>query len=341
MKTQKLKMRPYNYSICFYPSTLSFSLIDGATSNSSKKSLVRHSRKRGNHTSGTCDSLFPKISHVTSIILVLLLFASSISQAARIKDIASFQSNGDIQQIGYGLGSDIYNEMFDEKLAEKMSESGQMKIGDLLYKQFSSLINASKSAKSLKMFEPQPEKAAVKIDSPPVLESASEQPKVEVKAPAEPQKPEPANPIAEAPKKIADKKEDHSLHSKFEDMISQAAIKFGLDPALLKAVIQQESGGNPNAVSPDGAKGLMQLVDGTAKMMGVVDPFNPIENIMGGAKYISQLWDRFGGDLKKVIASYNAGPGAVEKFDGVPPYRETRNYVNKVLATYDMENKSS
>jgi Rod binding domain-containing protein len=242
---------------------------------------------------------------------------------------------------GDGLGSDIYKEMFDEKLAEKMSESGQMKIGDILYKQYVPLINASKRTKSLKMAGPQLEKATTKIDPAPGHKSNLDKPKAEVKAPVETKKPEAAKPASEAPKKIADTKEAHPLLSKFEDMISQAATKFGLEPALLKAVIQHESGGDPNAVSPDGAKGLMQLVDSTAKMMGVVDPFNPIENIMGGAKYISQLWDRFGGDLKKVIASYNAGPGAVEKFDGVPPYQETRNYVDKVLATYDMENKGS
>lgn len=103
MKTQKLKMRPYNNSVCFYPSTLSFSLIDGVTPDSCKKSLVRQSRKRGNQSSGTCAPLLPKSSLVASIFLMLFLFTSSISHAARIKDIASFQSNGDIQLIGYGL----------------------------------------------------------------------------------------------------------------------------------------------------------------------------------------------------------------------------------------------
>jgi soluble lytic murein transglycosylase-like protein len=118
-------------------------------------------------------------------------------------------------------------------------------------------------------------------------------------------------------------------------MIADAAKTFELNPALLKAVIRHESGGDPHAVSPHGAKGLMQLLDSTSKLMGVIDPFNPIQNIMGGAKYLSQLISRFGGDLKKALASYNAGPAAVEKFDGIPPYAETRKYVQKILEAFE------
>jgi soluble lytic murein transglycosylase-like protein len=79
----------------------------------------------------------------------------------------------------------------------------------------------------------------------------------------------------------------------------------------------------------------MQLLDSTSKLMGVIDPFNPVQNIMGGAKYLSQLISRFGGDLKKALASYNAGPAAVEKFDGIPPYAETRKYVQKILEAFE------
>ena len=284
---------------------------------------------------------------------------------------------------GEGLGSDIYKEMFDEKLAEQMSESGQMKIGDIMYKQYAPLVRASEAAKGLKKtptIEDKPTPAVdasnirrsgsgsvsdekpdnsvqeirrsalkdlngVRISEPdkPVLPQAKDAAKPDISTTAGARLVVPAekpDKTSEISRPVAQKTQSTSLLSKFEDLIAEAAEKFGIEPALLRAVMQHESGGNPNAVSPDGAKGLMQLVDGTAKMMGVVDPFNPVENIMGGAKYISQLWDKFGGDLKKVIASYNAGPGAVEKFNGVPPYRETQNYVDKVLATYDMEKQS-
>jgi soluble lytic murein transglycosylase-like protein len=106
---------------------------------------------------------------------------------------------------------------------------------------------------------------------------------------------------------------------------------------LIKALIRQESAGDPKAISDKGAKGLMQLMDSTAAMLGVTDPFNPSQNIMGGARYLSQLIKRFGGDLVKAIASYNAGPGAVEKYNGIPPYPETRKYVRNVMSSMMIE----
>ena len=121
----------------------------------------------------------------------------------------------------------------------------------------------------------------------------------------------------------------------FSKPIAEAVGRFNVDPALLCAVITQESGGNPGEVSPKGAKGLMQLMDGTAREMGVQNSFNPRENILGGAQYLRQMLDRFGGDVKLALAAYNAGPGAVERHGGVPPYSETRNYVNQVLDHYE------
>jgi soluble lytic murein transglycosylase-like protein len=119
--------------------------------------------------------------------------------------------------------------------------------------------------------------------------------------------------------------------SRWSDLIEQAGKKHGVDSALLAAVIEQESGGNPKAVSPKGAKGLMQLMDSTAADMGVRSSFSPRENIAGGAKYLRSLLDRFNGDEKLALASYNAGPGAVEKYGDIPPYAETRRYVDSVL----------
>ncbi len=115
-------------------------------------------------------------------------------------------------------------------------------------------------------------------------------------------------------------------------LVNRAARESGVDPRLLDAVLMTESGGRVRAVSSKGASGLMQLMPDTARAMGVKDVFDPLENLRGGARYLSQLLTRFGGKVAHAVAAYNAGPGAVERHGGVPPYRETRDYVRKVLA---------
>ena len=117
--------------------------------------------------------------------------------------------------------------------------------------------------------------------------------------------------------------------AEFDELIEEHAKANELNPALVRAVIETESAFNPRAVSRVGAMGLMQLMPGTARDLGVLDPFDPADNIRGGTKYLRSLLDRFG-DVTLALAAYNAGPGAVEKYDGVPPYRETRNYVAKI-----------
>ncbi|MGB9791097.1 MAG: lytic transglycosylase domain-containing protein [Thermacetogeniaceae bacterium] len=117
----------------------------------------------------------------------------------------------------------------------------------------------------------------------------------------------------------------------FDSLFIAAGRAFGIDPALLKAVARAESGLNPRAVSPAGALGIMQLMPATARALGVKDPFDPLQSIFGGARYLRYLLDRFGGDVRLALAAYNAGPGAVQRWGGVPPYRETREYVERVL----------
>ena len=115
--------------------------------------------------------------------------------------------------------------------------------------------------------------------------------------------------------------------------IREAAAKYGLDSRLVAAVAEAESSGNQNEVSETGAVGVMQLMPDTATALGV-NPFDEKQNIEGGAHYLKQMLDTFGGDMKKAIAAYNAGPQAVKDHNGVPPYAETQNYVNKVLDLY-------
>lgn len=116
-------------------------------------------------------------------------------------------------------------------------------------------------------------------------------------------------------------------------LIDDQASAQNLDPDLLKAVIRNESGFNPKAVSGVGAQGLMQLMPGTARGLGVTDSFDPAQNVAGGAKYLKGLVDKYH-SLPKAIAAYNAGPSAVDKYGGVPPYAETRTYVKRVLQSY-------
>ena len=116
----------------------------------------------------------------------------------------------------------------------------------------------------------------------------------------------------------------------FADEIAAASAEHGVDPALVRAVIHAESAFNPNAMSRAGAQGLMQLIPATASRFGVSEPFVPGENIKGGVKYLAWLSKRFGGDMTRVAAGYNAGEGAVDKYDGVPPYAETQVYVERV-----------
>jgi soluble lytic murein transglycosylase-like protein len=122
--------------------------------------------------------------------------------------------------------------------------------------------------------------------------------------------------------------------SAYKQTIESTAAKYGLDSALLKGVIRAESGFNPNAVSGKGAQGLMQLMPSTSQALGCSDPFDPTQNIDAGAKYLKQQIDRFG-SVEQALAAYNAGPGAVAKYNGVPPFRETQNYVQKVLSYRD------
>lgn len=122
--------------------------------------------------------------------------------------------------------------------------------------------------------------------------------------------------------------------SDYDDIIKRAAEVYNIPEKLINSVIKQESNFNPAALSTAGAAGLMQLMPGTAKYLGVTNILDPEQNVMGGAKYLRQMLDQFDNNLETAIAAYNAGPGAVKKHGGIPPYKETQNYVQKVLNYY-------
>lgn len=117
----------------------------------------------------------------------------------------------------------------------------------------------------------------------------------------------------------------------FNQIIDSASKKYNINSSIIKSVIKAESNFNPSVVSSSGAMGLMQLMPDTALSLGVDEPFDPMENIEGGVKYLKDMLNKFGGNLELALAAYNAGPGNVTKYGGIPPFQETQNYVSKIM----------
>lgn len=128
----------------------------------------------------------------------------------------------------------------------------------------------------------------------------------------------------------------HKKERLFHPIIIEEADRHEIDPALVKAIIMAESGYNPNAISEKGAKGLMQLMPSTAQDLGVEDVFNPQQNISGGVRYFKKLVNRFDGDIKLALAAYNAGSKKVRHYQGIPPYKSTHYYIEKVFKYYKL-----
>jgi Rod binding domain-containing protein len=224
-----------------------------------------------------------------------------------------------------GLGKDTFDQMFDMELAQHVVQGGPGSISDMLYASMEKLLEAQYNAPEGNVeTKPLDQPAApIDIEGRPAPPKAGDQDKLK-----ETKTPDVSLPAGNVPRRI---RQDEIL-SRFGNQITQAANLTSLDPALIYSVIKVESNGNPQAVSDAGAKGLMQLVDTTAGDYGVRQIFDPGENIRAGSQYLRNLLDRFG-SLKLALAAYNAGPSNVDKYGGIPPFRETQEYVRKVLDT--------
>ncbi len=243
-----------------------------------------------------------------------------------------------------GFGKDIMLAMADEGVARQLSKSGMLGVGRLLYEHLlKRLEDEPQTGSGLQITSPRhidgiapPRSAAPAtpskestIDSP-----ISSQPGLGTDTKQTPAAKPTENAIAS--KSAVNQSARRGRLEKYIAHIREAAQETRLSEDLIRAVIKQESGGDSTAVSPKGAAGLMQLMPDTARAVGVSDRFDPRENILGGARYLRQLVDRFG-NLENALAAYNAGPGNVERHNGVPPFPETQNYVRRVLADLSVD----
>jgi Rod binding domain-containing protein len=235
--------------------------------------------------------------------------------------------------LGEGFGGEMMQGMFDVEMARHLSRNSSFGIANMLYKQMTgeplpnTMIQHSEKPVPVSTVNQAAAKVPAIVAEPttapvtPEVQPAHEQVKTNT-APVAAEVPVPVPAHASTiDKRLAP----------FEPIISEAAEQHGISASLLKAVIASESSAVSTARSSKSAKGLMQLIDSTAADMGVKNVWDPKQNIFGGAKYLGQLLDRFDGNLEHALASYNAGPGAVEKHGGVPPYPETKAYVKKVM----------
>lgn len=206
---------------------------------------------------------------------------------------------GDNPLMPQGFGEKVYTDMLDSEYSDQLADKGGFGIADMILKQLDKGATSAPLS-ALKALKPQ----SWMLDNRlvPGKQSAA----------------------------AADATTVSQNVSRWSDIINQAAKTYKVDPSLISAVVAQESGGNPAAISRAGAKGLMQLMDTTAADMGTGNVWDPRANIMGGTQYLRSLLDRFGGNEKLALASYNAGPAAVEQHQGVPPYPETQDYVGAV-----------
>jgi soluble lytic murein transglycosylase-like protein len=230
------------------------------------------------------------------------LFSSMMLKAMR-------KTVGDNPLIPQSTGESIFTDMLDEEYSKSISSTTSMGLADFIVKELEKEGNPAKALNDLNAATKGSPWASDPRFLPKTLGASD------------------ATAVLTA---ASDKTNDNV--GKWDGLIARASRENGVDKNLIRAIITQESGGNHLAVSPKGAKGLMQLMDSTSTDLGVKAPFSPWANISGGTKYLKQLLGRFKGNEQLAVASYNAGPKTVEQYGTVPPYPETRNYVKAVLA---------
>ena len=236
------------------------------------------------------------------------------------------------------FGGDVFKSMIDEQLSTALARAGGIGLAKLLEQGLGfaraveapspGVVTRAAPAKAVRRAAEEPQGALPAADPPRGPAPAEDAPKEAVPAEAVPTSVR-LDELAAGPVQGAGRLRPH------EGTIRAASKVFGVSADLIRAVILHESGGNVFAVSSKGAKGLMQLTDATAETLGVTNPFNPVQNIFGGARYLGSLIKMFEGDLRLALASYNAGSGAVKKYGDIPPYKETQEYVKKVITSFE------
>ena len=201
-----------------------------------------------------------------------------------------------------GYGSDVYNTLFESEIAKYMTKSKSMGIASMVYKKI--------TGEELDMNKLELNNFGSRSLNEILLRSNSGNNEQTNKV----------KPNAASLKRL----------KKFEPIIEKIAKKYGVSASIVKSIILAESAGKHDAVSRVNAKGLMQIMDNTAKELGVKNVFDPEENIEGGTKYFSRLYNKFDGNIELALAAYNAGPDSVKKYNGIPPYKETQNYIARI-----------
>ncbi len=238
-----------------------------------------------------------------------------------------------------GMGGEIMESMFDQELSQQIAAQSQLGIAEILNQQLSPESRLLPVDKNL---QTQPKIQELNGKMP--LQKLPDVRKLRniIKSdllPGKPARLKPANDAGVNQSSIKDAEYYLSLPlskrlSEFDGHIQHAAKKYRVDPELVRAIIAAESAGNPHATSQKGAKGLMQLMDPTAKDLGVENAYDPQENISGGTRYFARLLRAYDGDVEKALAGYNAGPGNVRKYGGIPPFKETQKYIQRVQKYY-------
>ncbi len=223
------------------------------------------------------------------------------------------------------MGKDIFTQMFDMEVSKTLADRERDSLGDMLFKSLEKSVegqfNRETNRPEIRPLKPGTGVAPVPVKREPIALPQQAPNALELRR----------NRVSQAPLSRAQHSPTEDIMSRYGDLIDQAAEATSLDSTLIASVIKTESNGDPDAVSRAGAKGLMQLIDTTAEELGVENVYNPQENILAGSKYLKKMIDRFG-DVKLGLAAYNAGPGNVKKYGGIPPFPETQQYVNKVTA---------